>query len=74
FIFLRLYGLYPRMRLQGCFDHHQDLLFHGIEESDEESPRIVMRSGEWDIAEEVLWEERAGRDSRKLVPEKGKVH
>jgi hypothetical protein len=52
------------IRLQGCFDHHLDLVFHGVGEPTGpvvEPPRIDLRSGEHAMMRtETLWRPAAG--------------
>lgn len=61
-------GYWPLVRLEGCFDHHLDLMFYGIGEPNEDkvSPRIVLVSGEHDIVEEVLFEAKEIRTNQSL--------
>ena len=65
---VRYGGDSPLIRLEGCMDHHLDLMFYGIGESSQfgdHSPRITLVSGEFDVKEEVLWRpEDQGSGSR----------
>jgi len=51
-------GAYPLIRLEGCMDHHLDIVFFGLGEpvgSRDNSPRIALWSGEFEHIEDVLW-------------------
>ena len=52
------------IRLEGCMDHHLDLMFHGVGEpilqDEDPAPRITLVSGENNPGVEVIW--------RKEVP------
>jgi hypothetical protein len=47
------------IRLEGCMDHHLDLVFFGVGEpnspGDDHSPRIELWSGDYNRKIEVLW-------------------
>jgi hypothetical protein len=62
------------IRLQGCMDHHLDLMFHGVGEPisqhEDPTPRITLGSGEFDRRVEVLWREEVPtlRESSSPIP------
>lgn len=69
--FVRIRGGHSIIRLQGCFDHHQDLIFYGVGEPTtygDHSPRIDLHSGEHDVTVETLWRPASAGQS----PETGK--
>jgi hypothetical protein len=59
------------IRLQGCMDHHLDMVFSGVGEGSAyggNPPSIVLRSGEFDMKFETLWQPAspaAGEDPEK---------
>lgn len=66
---VRVGGNYPGiLRLEGCFDHYLDMKFYGIGEAStgDNSPRITLQSGEFEILEEELW--RPAKPAGELVP------
>ncbi|MBD5781528.1 hypothetical protein IEN85_18650 [Pelagicoccus sp. NFK12] len=60
----------PSIRLDGCFDHHIDLLFVGIGiiEPSSSEKQILLIWGEHSTAgEEVLWKENIGANQAELT-------
>ena len=63
---------YCNARLEGCFDHHLDVVFHGTGESMEFQngpPRIELVSGEHESRRvEVLWEGESEPSKQHVTP------